>query len=288
MLKLIKSTVRFLQKNLKDRNTVEVHNKASPITEEIRDNSTNTTFSPHNGVDFNNTEHSEAAQIKLGKHEAMTANNERMNFLWDSVKHASNISLNKVASDNNNEHDVKETYIGGHVDALQPTLGYARSQSYTQLAHQSPDCQQESFGGLTQLSPQDRVKRSLERLDVPEWYKEKDSKSREVKHNGGMGWRKDSFSDIDKTGTKSRPRDRSLPPPSPLPSRNRSVSQHNRPTSPTSLPNHHPVSPSSPSSPTNQLRPYLGWRSQEKLPSFLETEKPNKIDQGWRELQTQN
>ena len=54
-------------KNLKDRNTVEVHNKASPITEEIRDNSTNTTFSPHNGVDFNNTEHTEAAQIKLGQ-----------------------------------------------------------------------------------------------------------------------------------------------------------------------------------------------------------------------------
>ena len=42
------------------------------------------------------------------------------------------------------EYDVKETYIGGHVDTMQPTLGYARSQSYTQLAHQSPDCQQVS------------------------------------------------------------------------------------------------------------------------------------------------
>ena len=42
------------------------------------------------------------------------------------------------------EYDVKETYIGGHVDTMQPTLGYARSQSYTQLSHQSPDCQQVS------------------------------------------------------------------------------------------------------------------------------------------------
>ena len=73
------------------------------------------------------------------------------------------------------------------------------------------------------MSPQDRVKRSLERLDVPDWYKEKDSKSKEVKQNGTLGWRKESFSDFDKTGSKPRPRDRSLPPPSPLPSRNRLV-----------------------------------------------------------------
>ena len=37
---------------------------------------------------------------KVSKHEVMQANNERMNTLWDNVKHASNLSLNKVHSNN--------------------------------------------------------------------------------------------------------------------------------------------------------------------------------------------
>ena len=36
----------------------------------------------------------------LSKHEAMKANNARMDNLWSNIKHASNLSLNKVQTNN--------------------------------------------------------------------------------------------------------------------------------------------------------------------------------------------
>ena len=36
----------------------------------------------------------------LPKHEAMKANNARMDNLWSNIKHASNLSLNKVPNNN--------------------------------------------------------------------------------------------------------------------------------------------------------------------------------------------
>ena len=42
------------------------------------------------GIDNNEEE------VKHNKHEAMAAHNQRMNTLWDNVKHASNISLNNI------------------------------------------------------------------------------------------------------------------------------------------------------------------------------------------------
>lgn len=73
----------------------------------------------------------------------------------------------------------------------------------------------EEKDSLQPLTPQDRVKRSLERLDVPDWYKE-----RSVSPGQGPAIRKISWTDGDKA--RPRTRDRSLPPPSPLPSRHRS------------------------------------------------------------------
>ena len=64
------------------------------------------------------------------------------------------------------------------------------------------------------LSPQDRIKRSLERLDLPDWYKEKE-KERGSSPGPGQGWRQRAQE------RPGRARDRSLPPPSPLPSRAR-------------------------------------------------------------------
>merc|ERR1711997_1004292 len=168
-----------------------------------------------------------------------------MDSLWNNIKHASNLSLNKVPT-NNNDYDLKETYIGG-VDCdqdlgMDPVIrGVARSQSFTQLSHQDTLNDMDKDESLQPLTPQDRVKRSLERLDLPDWYKE-----RSLSPGQGPTVRKTSWND----GDKSRPRvrDRSLPPPSPVPSRQRPpVHNYSRPVS--------PPSPSSPTSPMGQLRP---------------------------------
>ena len=140
---------------------------------------------------------------------------------------------------------------------------------------------EEKDGSLQPLTPQDRVKRSLERLDLPDWYKD-----RSLSPGQGTAIRKTSWSDGDKS--RNRTRDRSLPPPSPLPSRHRSKESSNlhrcynfcifRPPVPNL------ARPVSPPSPMGQLRPYLGWRSQERLPTFLDTEKPSRIEDGRTEL----
>ena len=39
-------------------------------------------------------------ETSLTKHEAMKANNARMDNLWNNIKHASNLSLNKVTNNN--------------------------------------------------------------------------------------------------------------------------------------------------------------------------------------------
>ena len=67
---------------------------------------------------------------------------------------------------------------------------------------------------LTQLSLQDRVKRSLERLDVPDWYKENRVKDESSMTVPGHHRRKGSYND---GGRNRSTRDRSLPPPSPTP-----------------------------------------------------------------------
>ena len=77
---------------------------------------------------------------------------------------------------------------------------------------------------LQPLTPQDRVKRSLERLDLPDWYKD-----RSLSPGQGPALRKTSWTDGDKS--RARTRDRSLPPPSPLPSRHRSEDTHSDPIS---------------------------------------------------------
>ena len=70
--------------------------------------------------------------------------------------------------------------------------------------------------GHGNLSPQDRIKRSLERLDLPDWYKGMDKeKERGSSPGPGQGWRQRAQE------RPGRARDRSLPPPSPLPSRAR-------------------------------------------------------------------
>ena len=72
--------------------------------------------------------------------------------------------------------------------------------------------------GHGNLSHQDRIKRSLERLDLPDWYKDKDKekeKERGSSPGPGQGWRQRAQE------RPGRARDRSLPPPSPLPSRAR-------------------------------------------------------------------
>ena len=140
---------------------------------------------------------------------------------------------------------------------------------------------EEKDGTLQPLTPQDRVKRSLERLDLPDWYKD-----RSLSPGQGPAIRKTSWTDGDKS--RPRTRDRSLPPPSPLPSRHRSEYTHTvsilshfsnaRPPVPNM------TRPVSPPSPLGQLRPYLGWRSQERLPTFLDTEKPTRIEDGRTEL----
>ena len=79
---------------------------------------------------------------------------------------------------------------------------------------------EEKDGSLQPLTPQDRVKRSLERLDLPDWYKD-----RSPSQGQGTAIRKTSWSDGDKS--RNRTRDRSLPPPSPLPSRHRSKESSN-------------------------------------------------------------
>ena len=45
-------------------------------------------------------EHPHASETLLPKHEAMKANNARMDNLWSNIKHASNLSLNKVQNNN--------------------------------------------------------------------------------------------------------------------------------------------------------------------------------------------
>ena len=45
-------------------------------------------------------EHPHAPETLLPKHEAMKANNARMDNLWSNIKHASNLSLNKVQNNN--------------------------------------------------------------------------------------------------------------------------------------------------------------------------------------------
>ena len=45
-------------------------------------------------------EHPHAPDTLLPKHEAMKANNARMDNLWSNIKHASNLSLNKVHNNN--------------------------------------------------------------------------------------------------------------------------------------------------------------------------------------------
>ena len=64
------------------------------------------------------------------------------------------------------------------------------------------------------LTPQDRIKRSLERLDVPDWY------STRQREGGTNTWKRGSQTECEhqrvaSTSAKSKQRNRSLPPPSP-------------------------------------------------------------------------
>ena len=119
-------------------------------------------------------------------------------------------------------------------------------------------------------SVQARVQRSLERLDLPPWYTQRSpcsspssptpppypslGRGREGSVSSpspSLRWREGCASP-----QSSRWRDSSLPPPAPI----RTPTPRSRP----------PPSPSSPP-------PYLGWRSQEKLPSFLPTQPRNRV-----------
>ena len=114
--------------------------------------------------------------------------------------------------------------------------------SPTQISnHQDNNFNSKSY--LGQLSPKDRVKLSLERLDLPDWYKGRISKPELAGSIYKMPlWKKGSFANVQNISSSSLP-------------------------NPTSSSN--PLSPSPILSKPPIKQPYTGWRSAQKQPSFL-------------------
>ena len=114
---------------------------------------------------------------------------------------------------------------------------------------------------IEHLLPKDRVKQSLEKLDIPQWYKEKSERVENTMNNNRVPvWRKGSFSSINISST--------TPP--------ETVSPWSTDITDLQYSNKNPLFSSTPSHSEHQpadsdleQEPYLGWRAAKQPPTFL-------------------
>ena len=126
---------------------------------------------------------------------------------------------------------------------------------------------------LGQLAPIDRVKLSLGRLDIPDWYMGRPNKVYTATVcEQKTAWKKGSFPNLPNQTSKSTPCS-PVPPSSPP----RSPSSWRTNLRDKSLPLSSPT-PSKPQLPPAH-KPYTGWRSQEKLPSFLPVGRSSRLEE---------
>jgi len=202
-----------------------------------------------------------ASSSKLYNSEDISACNARMDSRWEKVLKSSNLSLNT-------EHKMteKETYLGPGGAYNQGLSSEARAQSYHQIV---PTTVPENSLGY--LAPTDRVKLSLGRLDIPDWYAARQDREDTVSPSSPRpAWKKGSFPNI-KCPTSSSTPTSPIPPSSPSPSRSHWRNNLREKS-------FSPCSPSPPSSPTPKL--YTGWRSQERLPTFLPETMESRLERG--------
>ena len=222
---------------------------------------------------------------KLYNSEDILACNARMDSRWAVVMNSSNLSLDtpgKVVE--------QETYLGPGYSTWLST--YHRTQSYSGLADQQQDTSAVSRRGLIgreaelmmdllfqvlennlgQLAPLDRVKVSLGRLDIPDWYTARQDTDQVATTSQRTAWSKGSFPNLPNPTSKSTPC--SPVPPSSPPSSYSSWRKNLRDNS------FSPSFTSSPSSPKTcpAKQPYTGWRSQDKLPVFLHEGMNSKLE----------
>lgn len=199
---------------------------------------------------------------KLYNSDDILACNARMDSRWAVVMNSSNLSLDtpgKVVE--------QETYLGPGYSTWLST--YHRTQSYSGLADQQQDSSAVLENNLGQLAPLDRVKVSLGRLDIPDWYTARHDTDQVATTSQRTAWKKGSFPNLPNPTSKSTPC--SPVPPSSPPSSHSSWRKNLRDNS---------FSPSSPSSPKTcpAKQPYTGWRSQDKLPVFLSEGMNSKLE----------
>jgi len=208
---------------------------------------------------------------KLHNSDEIVACNERMDSRWATVLNSSSLSLSMHRSGADCA-EVKETHLGP-VHSLDLSAAH-RTQSYSGLAgHQLDRCGVPE-NSLGQLPPKDRVKLSLDRLDIPSWYTAKQNTENPLHDKTHRPtWKKGSFTDIQKPPSKSSP---SSPVPLSSPPSIRSNWRNNLREK--TLP---PPSPNSSTPKDNlvQQQPYQGWRSLEKLPTFLPTNSPSRMEE---------
>jgi len=211
-----------------------------------------------------------ASSSKLYNSEDISACNARMDSRWEKILKSSNLSLNT-------EHKMteKETYLGPGagtgVGYNQGLSSEARTQSYSGLADHQIVPTTVPENNLGYVAPTDRVKLSLGRLDIPDWYAARHDKEGTVSPSSPRpAWKKGSFPNIQCPTSSSTPTS-PIPPSSPSPSRSHWRNNLREKS-------FSPCSPTPPGSPTPKL--YTGWRSQERLPTFLPETMDSRLERG--------
>lgn len=168
----------------------------------------------------------------------------------------------------------QETHLGPSTAAA---VSYEGSSGKPREEEEDED-RQRLGSEMMGCSAEARVRRSLEKLNLPSWYTSHSPSplppsSLPTSPCPTLRWREGSLSSLPSSPTAGRWRDSptspprwreaSLPPPGPsrqTPARSNMQLRNSDKSSPVGA------------------APYLGWRSQEKLPSFLPTQTPSKVD----------
>lgn len=213
------------------------------------------------------------------RREEATRSNAQMERRWNELTSSSrwNDAGRQKDEKETTGRGRQETYLGPGAGAacVRTRPGDGGGEDDEDLPRHHQHLSTENMG----CSAEARVRRSLEKLNIPSWYTSHPpsplpSSSLPTSPCPTLRWREGSLSSLPSSPTPGRWRDSptsppprwreaSLPPPGP--SRQTPVRSNMQ------LRNSEKPTPGG-------NAPYLGWRSQEKLPTFLPTQTPSKVE----------